>query len=124
MTPARLDLPPIWRGCNSLPVTLTWKDGSGDPIDLSGWFATAQSRNLDLNAQITDAVNGITTVCAFDAIITSTMRMGVEQWNWVWTDPDGVIYPPTFAGKIEIKQGVAEPVIQIPDPHRFPPPGQ
>ncbi len=120
MQPAKLDLPTIWRGSTSLPVTITWKDGNGDPIDLSGWFAVAQSRNIDLNAQITDATNGVTTVCALEAIITSTLRVGVEQWDWVWSDPNGVIYPPTFAGMIEIKQGVAAPQIQIPDPGRNP----
>lgn len=116
MSPKRLDLPDIWKGCDSLPVTISWKDGGGNPIDLTGWFPVAQSRTLDLNAQVTDATGGITKVCSFNALNTSKFRVGVEQWNWVWVDPDGVIYPPTFFGQIEVKQSMAKPVIEIPDP--------
>lgn len=111
MTPGRLDLPVIWRRCDWPAITLTWKDQDGDPIDLTGWSPTAKTRNFNLNPRITDAVNGVTTL-SLTPSVTSTLRLGIEQWDWIWIDPDGTPLPPFLAGGVEIKQGPTIPEIQ------------
>lgn len=105
MKPGKLDLPTIWRGCDWGPVTLKWKDQNGDPIDLTGWQPKAESLNIDLNPEITNAVSGITTL-SLSRVETANLRLGVESWDWIWEhlDPGAYRYPPFLAGKVPIKE--------------------
>ena len=62
MTPGKLDLPSIWRGCDWGPVTFTWKDQNGDRIDLSGWIPKVFAISFSLGAQVQDPSHGVTTL--------------------------------------------------------------
>lgn len=104
MRPAKVDLPTIWRGCDWGPVTFKWKDQDGQPINLSGWTPRATSLNINLNAVITDAVNGVTTI-SLTKLQTAGIKLGVESWDWIWenlTNP--YRYPPFLAGKVPIRE--------------------
>lgn len=104
MKPAPLDLPVIWRGCDWGPVTLKWKDANGDPFNLAGWQPRAESLNINLNARITDAVNGITTL-SLNRIQTANLRLGNEKWDWLWERiADTYRYPPFLSGIVPIKE--------------------
>src|SRR5262249_55512050 len=103
MQPGKLDLPTIWRGCNYLPVVLTWKDLGGVPFDLTGWTPFAQSRNIVFDVAVTDAANGVTQLSlAFAKVVN--LRLGEGRWDWIWSSPDGILFPPTLSGIVAIKQ--------------------
>ena len=108
-TPAKVDLPPIWRGCDWGPVTLYWKDANGDPINLSGWYPRAKSLNYFLGAALVDnGVGGVTTM-TLSRDETDLCKLGVESWDWVWEhyDSSGNLdyrFSPFLSGKIEIKE--------------------
>ena len=71
MTTGRYDPPIIWRGMNWPNITLIWKDLLGNPFDLTGWKPFAQTINgVSLNPQVTDPVNGVTTVGLTEALTT------------------------------------------------------
>jgi hypothetical protein len=121
MKPGKLDLPPIWRGCDWGPVTLKWKDQNGDPIDVRQWQAVAQSLNINLNPSMPDGENGVTQL-ALTRAQTASLKLGVESWDWIWQRPLGTYrYPPFLSGSVEIKEpvsgtnGSAPPVLP-PDP--------
>lgn len=103
MTPAPVNLPTIWRGCSWGPVIFKWKGVDGGPFDLTGWQVKAESLNVNLNAQITDAVQGITTLSLVKTA-TAPLSLGVETWDWIWINPSGYRYPPFLAGKVPIKE--------------------
>jgi hypothetical protein len=101
MKPGRLDLPTIWRGCTYDTVTLVWKDSSGNPFDLTGWSAKAQSRNIDFAPAVTDPINGVTTI-SLPATYTLNLRLGVERWDWLWFH-NSTVTPPILSGNVEVK---------------------
>lgn len=104
MKPAKLDLPTIWRGCDWGPVILKWKDQNGQPINLSGWQPKAQSLNVDLQPVITDTAQGITQM-ALSRVDTANLRMGTENWDWIWERIAGQYrFPPFLAGRVIIKE--------------------
>jgi hypothetical protein len=107
MKPGPLDLPTIWRGCDWGPVTLKWKDKNGQPINLSGWYPVAQSLKINLNPTITDVGQGETQL-ALTRIQTKNLRLGVENWDWIWQRIQGQYrFPPFLAGKVQIKDPVS-----------------
>jgi hypothetical protein len=106
MKPGHLDLPIIWRGCDWGPVTLKWKDGGGNPIDVRAWTPVAQSLNINLGAVKTNALHGITTLSLTKAQ-TAHLKLGVENWDWIWQANTGAYrYPPFLSGKVAIRQPV------------------
>lgn len=102
MKPGKLDLPTIWRGCTWPVITLTWLDSNGDPIDLTGWTPSAHSKSINLNAAVTDAVNGVTTI-SLTKTQTANLKLGEEQWDWIWSN-NGTKLPPLLAGTVKIKE--------------------
>ena len=106
MKPGKLDLPTIWRGCDWGPVILKWKNANGDPINLSGWRAKAQSLNVDLNASITNVGLGYTQLLLTKAQ-TLDLKLGTENWDWIFERIQGQYrYPPFLSGKVSIKEPV------------------
>lgn len=110
MTPGKLDLPTIWRGCDWGPVTLKWKDQNGDPIPLTGWAARAYSLNVNLNARITNYALGYTEL-ALDRNQTAALKLGTERWDWIFERVAGQYrFPPFLSGRIIVR----DPVTTIP----------
>jgi hypothetical protein len=101
MKPGNLDLPTIWRGCTYDTITLVWLDATGAPFDLTGWTPMAMSININLNARVIDAPNGVTTM-SLPFQTTSGLRLGIEKWDWIWQH-SGTITPPILSGTVEIK---------------------
>jgi len=93
----------MWKGCEYLPIVLQWLTIDGQPFDLTGWVPHAQSRNMDLNAVVTDAAKGLTQI-SLTFTETSMARLGVEPWDWIWIGPDGKVYPPILFGTVPIKE--------------------
>ena len=109
MKPAPVDLPTIWRGCDWGPITLKWKDGQGNPLDVSGFTPQADSLNIDLHASfVTDGTDGATKLL-LGRDQTINLKLGIEKWDWIWKRQSGnppVVtyrYPPLLAGRVEIK---------------------
>jgi len=103
MTPGRLDLPTVWRGCDYADIIMQWKDQNGIPFNLDGWVPSAFTRSgVNLNARVTDASSGFTRM-SMTQEQTAAMRLGVDAWDWIWTG-GGVTQPPVLAGKIEVKE--------------------
>ena len=116
MIPGKLDLPTIWRGCDWPAIILTWKDQNGVPFDLTGWFAIAWSRNVNLNASITDPVNGVTQII-LDHTQTASLALGEEIWNWIFEYVStGFVLPPLLSGKLIIKEPVVAHPPAVPPP--------
>lgn len=107
MIPAPLDLPTIWRGCNWGPITFTWKDANGNPINLTSWTPRATSLNIDLNAVIVgNPANGVTQI-SLTVPQTANLKLGVEAWDWIFEDlltTPVVRLPPFFSGQVPIKE--------------------
>lgn len=104
MKPAQLNLPTIWRGCDWPAVVLNWKDLNGNPVDLTGWTPSAKSLRINLNAEVTDAVNGVTQL-VLSKTQTAALTLGKEEWDWIWTrDSDGYKFPPFLTGTVPIKE--------------------
>lgn len=104
MKPGPLDLPTIWRGCDWGPVTMKWKDQAGQPINLAGWQPRAQSLNVDLSPVITDESGGVTTL-SLNKTQTANLRLGVENWDWIWERiSDEYRFPPFLSGIVSIKE--------------------
>jgi len=108
MTPGKLDLPIIWRGCDYAPIIFKWKDPNGNPFPLWGWVPYARSINVDLLPVVTDYNNGIAQI-SLTRTQTFGLALGVEQWDWLWyREGDNITYPPILSGRVEIKEPVSE----------------
>jgi hypothetical protein len=106
MKPAKLDLPTIWRGCDWGPVTLKWKNVNGTPINLDAWRPIAYSLNINLNAQKSTTEVGTTTIRLLKSQ-TLHLKLGVENWDWIWQTENGSYrFPPFLAGKVAVKDPV------------------
>lgn len=112
MKPGKLDLPVIWRGCDYAAIIFKWKTVNGEPFDLTGWTPRAKSQNIDFHPTVTDPRGGITEI-KLTRLETENLRLGVEQWDWVWTyglnGQTGAI-PPILSGSVQIKQPITDPV--------------
>jgi hypothetical protein len=125
MKPGNLNLPIIWRGCDWPIITLRWKDLNGNPFNLTGWFPYASTTKFSLNAKITDAPNGVTTINLTHAE-TLALKLGELEWSWLWSYVStGDITPPVLAGRVIVKQPVinspvapvpGEPIVPHPEP--------
>lgn len=106
MIPGNLQLPTIWIGCDWQPIILKWKDANGDPFDLTLWAPKATTRTgISLNAVVIDPTGGVTMI-SLPRSTTAIMKLGVEQWDWVWSfvgEPTAV-YPPILSGNIQVAQ--------------------
>lgn len=107
MKPAKVDLPTLWRGLDYPEIIFKWKDSDGNPFDLTGWTPYATSTNIDLAPQITDAPGGVTTISK-TKLETVKVKLGTEQWDWVWKDPQGFEWPPALSGVLPIKEATTE----------------
>ena len=104
MKPGRLNLPTIWRGCDYAPIIFKWKDLNGNPIDLTNYFALASTNLFDLNAQITDPLNGVTQISLTNQQ-TLALQLGEQPWSWLFEYlPTNVRFPPLLAGKVLIAE--------------------
>jgi len=113
MQPALLNLPDIWRARIWPTITLIWKDQDGNAMDLTNWTPIAKtSSGTNLNATVTDPVNGVTTLSLNQGQTALIRSLGVQQWNWVWIDNTGKPYPPFLYGTVIVMQDV----ITIPVP--------
>lgn len=108
MRPARVDLPTIWRGCDWGVVTIIWKDKNGNPFNLTGWRVRAETNQMDLNAAVTDPVNG-TTQLSLTKDQTANLRLGQFSWDLVfgYGSPVTVIVGPLLAGSVTVKQPIS-----------------
>jgi hypothetical protein len=107
MKPAPVDLPIIWRGCDWAAIVLRWKDGNGDPINLTGWIPYAFTNEFDLHASINDVTQGVTQM-TLNTQQTAILKLGVYHWNWIWSyPPTSANLPPLLAGKVEVKEPTA-----------------
>jgi len=102
-----LNLPDIWRGSTYPDIVLTWLDVNGNPINLTGWSPVAKSLNIDFHPQITDAVNGLTSI-SFSKDETALFQLGVELWDWRWIKSNApltdTISTPLLRGYVQIKE--------------------
>ena len=104
MNPGNLPLPTIWRGCDWQPIIFRWLDGNGNPFNLTGWTPKAMIRSgQSLNATVTDPVGGVTTI-GMPLAQTLLCKLGIEQWDWVWTHDGSTRYPPILAGEIPVQE--------------------
>ena len=106
MKPGPLNLPTIWRGCDWQEIIFKWKDGSGNPFNLALWVPVVQTRTgVSLNPVITDSPNGVTKI-SLPRATTAAMKLGVEQWDWVWAyaGSPSQVYPPILSGNVIIAQ--------------------
>lgn len=104
MKPGLVILPTIWRGCDWLPVIFKWKDPDGNPFDLTDWSPFVETRSgFSLQPVITDVAGGIVQL-ALNPTQSALMKLGVEQWDWVWAykfnTVDQIKYPPIVAGTV------------------------
>lgn len=109
MTPANLDLT-IWRGITFDPVIFNIKDGSGNPINLSGWSVFANSRNgtgklIDLAPTITSAATGQVTI-SLSKTQTALFNSGEQYWDMIFQKPTGERLGPYISGKILVNDTV------------------
>lgn len=106
MKPGKYDLPTIWRGCDWLPITIIWKDGDGNPVNLNGKTPFVKTNGgFNLNPGILDAANGV-TVLSLPKSYTSDIPVGDQQWDWIWWEnyPNGVKYPPFLFGTVPVRE--------------------
>lgn len=106
MKPGKLDLPTIWRGCEYPAIILKWKNPDGTPFNLAGWLPFAETRTgISLNPIITDEENGVTQM-SLNRLETGGMKLGVEQWDWVWWNSGNgnTLYPPILSGSVLVDQ--------------------
>ena|ERR1051325_499516 len=111
MTPARLDLT-IYRGITFNPIQIQAKDGTGTPVDLTGWQVFAKSRNgygqpIDLEPTITNAATGTISI-DFTAAETAAFKTGENQWDMIFERPTGERIGPYISGTISIKDPVTQ----------------
>lgn len=107
MKPGKLDLPTIWRGCEWQAIELDWKDQDGQPINLAGFVPLATLRDgTNLNATVINATQGKTKLFLTTAE-TSNLKLGVQDWDWLWGTADPyLVLPPFLTGKVPIKQPI------------------
>lgn len=117
MKPGPLNLPIIWRGCEWQAIPMKWKNQDGTPFNLAGWTPLAMTRSgISLNPVVTDEEGGITSI-SLTRTQTESMKLGVEQWDWVWWDTvNDIVYPPTLSGTILVDQPTTRdlPVLVVP----------
>ncbi len=111
-TPFNLPLT-IVKGISYGPVIFNFKQEDTTPFDLSGggtWqtFAYAKrtkdaKEKIDLNPQITDAVNGEIRIQLTDEQTLALMG-GEYFWDIVLEAPDGTRLGPYFEGKLKVKE--------------------
>lgn len=102
MKPGHYDLPIIWRGSTYTAIIFTWLDTAGNPINLTGWTPRARSLNIDFNPQIVSATAGTTSI-SFSKEETANMKLGVEEWDWVFESVLGQRSGPLLSGFVTIK---------------------
>ena len=104
MNPEQLNLPTIWRGCYWELITFRWLDINGNPFNLNGWSPRAMLRSgQSLNASVTDPVNGVTTI-GMGPVQTALCNLGVEQWDWLWTQDGSHTYAPLLSGTVSVQE--------------------
>lgn len=122
MTPATLNLT-LNPGVTFGPITFTFKDGVGDPIDLTGyqvWAWVKSDRNdpsppprIDLDPDLTDAANGVVTIELTDeetySIEESPEDPGYDYWDIILEDPTGARYGPFVAGTFTVRKIITQP---------------
>jgi len=109
MTPFNLPLT-ITKGITFGPVTFNFQQADASPFDLTNYKVFAHARRtkyakekIDLNPQITDAVNG-TVVMQFTDEQTAVFMGGENNWDLILEAPAGARLGPYFAGKLLIKE--------------------
>jgi hypothetical protein len=104
MKPAPVDLPTIWRGCDWDDIILRWKDANGDPMDLRDWYPLAMTTQFSLNARKTATLGE--TRMSLTKEETTVLKLGVYQWNWIFSNTNGSIPPPFLSGHVEVKNPI------------------
>ena len=105
------------RGCR-FPAwgatTLQLIGGSG-PFDLTGYTAQAEVRVqpddtviLDLEPEVTDAVNGVITLAVFDDETTEQYIAGVYQWDLIISTVDNEELGRFLAGQFYIVDKITD----------------
>lgn len=112
MTPGKLDLT-IWRGITFNPLVFNVKDGSGNPVNLTGWSVFAQSRNgyskhIDLQPVITNSVGGQVSI-DLTKEETAAFSTGDQEWDLIFQQPSGNRLGPYISGTITVKDPVTVP---------------
>jgi hypothetical protein len=105
MKPGKLDLPIIWRGCAWLDIALDWKDQDGQPINLEGFIPLATMRDgTSLNARVINAAQGKTRL-GLSTAETANLKLGVQDWDWLWGSADPyTVLPPFLSGQVPVQQ--------------------
>lgn len=96
-----IELPDIYRGSDYPPIYFEWKDLDGQPFNLTGWVPFAFTIKFNLNALVANPLTGLTGI-SMRVIHTTPLRLGVYQWDWVWTGL-GLTYPPVLTGTVTVK---------------------
>lgn len=111
--PARLDLT-IARGTDLL-VEIACKDSEADPVDLTGWTATAHARRnpdkalaFDLGAVLHDDSAGLVRL-TMDKAVTAALTAGDFYWDLILEDSDGFRHPPIVAGRVRVLTPITQP---------------
>src|SRR5262249_15367822 len=74
---------------------------------LNNWRPLAESLNINLGAVISNSANG-ETILSLSKVYTSNLRLGVENWDWIWERIDDAYrFPPFLAGKVQVKDPVS-----------------
>lgn len=109
MTPFNLPLT-VTKGITFGPVTFMFKQADASPFDLTDYKVFAYARRtkyakekIDLNPQITDAVNG-TAVMQFTDEQTAVLMGGENGWDLILEAPTGERLGPYFAGKLKVQE--------------------
>jgi hypothetical protein len=108
MKPGHFDLPIIWRGSSYPEIRFTWLDSNGDPMNLDGWTPRARTLNIDLHPEIINAADGVTAI-SFNEQETANLKLGIEQWDWVWEKSNLTNLTrtgPLLSGRVEIRDPV------------------
>ena len=111
MTPATLNLSMV-AGATFGPVTMTFKDGDGNPINLTGWSVWAEARIhatvINLAPTITDAAGGVVTISMTDEQ-TSLFEANQLNWDIMLENPSGERHGPYIKGTLTITRAVTQP---------------
>ena len=123
MTPATLNLL-LNPGVTFGPITFTFKDSNGDPIDLTdynvwAWVKTSredlpvQEPKIDLAPTITDAANGQITIYITDEdtydIEESPEDPGYDYWDLILENTSGERLGPFVVGTFTVCKIITQP---------------
>lgn len=102
----------VYRGITLDPVVFNVKDGSGNPINLSGWTPYSTMRNgygkpIDLQPSITNAATGEVTI-SLTKETTDTFTVGEQYWDLLFQKPSGQRIGPYITGIITVKDTVTQ----------------